>query len=65
MLPEDLKHRAEQAAHSEGLSLAELIRTSLEERLQKPDERDPFFADESVFPEKPQGAAQRSLIKGW
>ena len=49
MLPEALKHRAEQAAHSEGISLAELIRVSLEDRLQNGGERDPFFADTKVF----------------
>ena len=49
MLPEVLKHRAEQTAHSEGISLAELIRASLEDRLQKQVKRDPFFADTEVF----------------
>jgi hypothetical protein len=33
MLPEDLKRRASKRARREGLSLAELIRTALEEKL--------------------------------
>ncbi len=49
MLPTDLKHRAEQVARIEGVSLGELIRVSLEERLQRSHARDPLFADEAVF----------------
>jgi predicted DNA-binding protein len=46
-LPAELKHHAEQVALATGVSLAELIRASLEEHLQTI--RDPLFADEAVF----------------
>lgn len=36
MLPEDLKRRAAKRARSEGVSLAELIRGALEEKLAAP-----------------------------
>lgn len=49
MLPAELKHRAEQAAHAEEISLGELLRTSLEAYLQQRHGRDPLFADEAVF----------------
>jgi predicted DNA-binding protein len=50
MLPPELKHRAEQLAREEGVSLAELIRESLEARLSRQEVRhDPFFSDDAVF----------------
>lgn len=50
LLPPELKHRAERVAHEEGISLAELIRESLEARLtHNNSERDPFFKDHAVF----------------
>ena len=50
-LPAELKTRAEALAREEGFSLAELIRTLLENRLKaaKPTEQDPFFADHETF----------------
>lgn len=47
MLPDDLKHRAGQLAQERGVSLAELIRELLEERLAKTAKSwadDPLFA---------------------
>ena len=52
MIPDDLKIRAVSRAQSEGISLGEFIRLSLEKALhsssnQHPD--DPFWADNSVY----------------
>jgi len=49
MLPAALKHRAEQAAKAQRISLGELIRSSLAARLQGAPEREPLFSDEAVF----------------
>lgn len=50
MLPADLRRRAQLKAKEEGVSLAELIRTSLEERLRKDrKKRVSFFDDKAVF----------------
>jgi hypothetical protein len=52
MLPEDVKARAERRAKRLGISLAQLIRNSLElllgDRVPGPGE-DPFFADTAVY----------------
>jgi hypothetical protein len=54
MIPDDLKIRAANRAQSEGISLGEFIRTSLEKALRDasreyPD--DPFLADGCVYEE--------------
>jgi hypothetical protein len=52
MLPAALKSRAARQARSEGISLGELIRDSVERRLaarQTSREHDPLFADEVTF----------------
>jgi len=51
MLPSRLRARAERRARRLGVSLAELIRNSLERQLRddKPQRRDPVFADHFVF----------------
>ena len=52
MLPTPLKDRAERHARKQGVSLAELIRTSLEQTLKstsRPRSQDPFFSDKTVF----------------
>lgn len=62
MLPEDLKARAERRARQEGVSLGELIRRSLEERLEAGlpgEEEDPFFADAAVW----SGPVERDLSR--
>lgn len=50
-LPLELKTRAETLARKEGLSLEELIRQSLQDRLENTPnaQRDPFFNDHEVF----------------
>lgn len=51
MLPEDLKHRAQETARRLGVSLGELIRESLESRLDGRGSRDedPLFQDIPVY----------------
>lgn len=53
MLPPDLKMRAERRARDMGISLAELIRESLETMLSGSDKDrpmvDPLFADDAVY----------------
>lgn len=51
MLPEDLKLRAQEAARRLGVSLGELIRESLESRLEARGARqdDPLFEDVPVY----------------
>jgi hypothetical protein len=51
MLPEDLKLRAQQAAGKLGISLAELIRETLERRLNARQDRrdDPLFSEVPVY----------------
>jgi hypothetical protein len=59
MLPEDLKLRAQEIAGRLGISLAELIRDTLERRLDaRPDwQDDPLFADVPVY----EGAVPQDL----
>ncbi len=51
MLPDQLKSRANQLAHQQGISLGELIRRALthlcQRKLEQP--RNAFFADEHVY----------------
>lgn len=51
MLPPKLKREAEKLARHQGLSLAELIRDSLERRLagKESSTRDPLFANHFAF----------------
>ncbi len=51
MLPEDLKLRAQEIASRLGISLAELIRETLERRLdaRRDWQDDPLFAEVPVF----------------
>jgi hypothetical protein len=52
MLPPALKMRAERRAREMGISLGELIRTSLASRVQtaaRLDGNDPLLADDAVF----------------
>lgn len=53
MLPEDLKATAQRYARRQGMSLGDLIRESLQQRLlQETGEsrtQDPLFADQAVF----------------
>lgn len=53
MLPRELKRRAARTARRRGISLGELVREALEERLAalSDDEptQDPFIADAEVF----------------
>jgi len=50
MLPEDLKLRAQETARDLGISLAELIRETLERRLEGvPGDDDPLFKDVPVY----------------
>lgn len=58
MMPEDLKLRAQEAARELGISLAELIRETLERRLEgKPSDEDPLFKDVPVY----EGAVPANL----
>lgn len=59
MLPEDLKLRAQEAAARLGVSLAELIRETLERRLdaRRDWQDDPLFAEVPVY----AGAVPRDL----
>ena len=62
VLPPELKTRAMKRARNCGISLGELIRTSLEKTLKQPapsSKEDPFFADKAVF----RGRAPRDLSK--
>jgi hypothetical protein len=63
MLPETLKTRALEAAREDGISLGEIIRRALEDRLahaQTDLGRDPFFSDTRVddSPGAEDGAAR-------
>jgi hypothetical protein len=62
MIPDDLKIRAASRANSEGISLGEFIRVSLEKALRFGDDEypdDPFLADNSVYEgETPSDMAQ-------
>lgn len=51
MLPERLKARAQERARELGVSLGELVRDSLEQRLDVPADRlqDPLFAEAPVY----------------
>lgn len=52
MLPRDLKQKAAKAASEQHLSVGELIRTSLREKISrttKISKEDAFFADTEVF----------------
>ena len=52
MIPDDLKIRAANRAKSEGISLGEFIRMSLEKALRDADRKypdDPFLADDCVY----------------
>ncbi|MFW6012510.1 MAG: CopG family transcriptional regulator [bacterium] len=51
MLPEDLKLRAQETARRLGVSLGELIRDSLESRLDVTGDRqdDPLFRDVPIY----------------
>ena len=53
MIPEDLKITAQRYARQHGMSLGDLIRESLQQRLlQESDEsraEDPLFADRAVY----------------
>ena len=51
-IPTDLKKKAEQVATARGLSLDALIQEVLEWALAQPDETDPLFADDAVYPDK-------------
>lgn len=59
MLPEDLKLRAQETAGRLGVSLAELIRDTLERRLdaRRDWQDDPLFAEVPVY----EGAVPRDL----
>ena len=58
-LPAELKTRAETLARAEGVSLEELIRESLQMRLQKKTaERDPLFARYRAFDGAPSDLAE-------
>ena len=60
MLPQELLLRAQQQARISKLSMAELIRKSLEKTLneeQKKWKEDPFFADKAVW----KGRAPKDL----
>ena len=48
-LPEELKLRAERAAHNQGISLEQFICQSLKAALAQMPENDPLFADQAVF----------------
>ena len=56
-LPDDLKEMAEQEARRRGITLAELIRESLESALTPIRTDDPLFADVAVF----EGHSPRDL----
>jgi hypothetical protein len=51
MLPAKLKARAAREARNHGVSLGQFIRSSMEDRLSRPDRpaRDPLLADDFVF----------------
>jgi len=51
MLPKDLKTKAEEIARRKDISLGEIIREALQERIQKEevDAGDSFFCDTAVF----------------
>jgi hypothetical protein len=59
MLPEELKLQAQEAAGRLGISLAELIRETLERRLdaRRDWQDDPLFADVPIY----EGAVPRDL----
>lgn len=52
MLPIDLKSKAQKIASKKGMSLGELIRESLEQRISRSktlETSDPFFDDENFY----------------
>jgi len=52
MLPDDLKNKAQGFAHATGMSLGELIREALNEKLSQKDpnfQRDTLIDDKEVF----------------
>jgi hypothetical protein len=51
-LPEDLKHRIEQAAQRDGISEAEVIRRSLDSSLPRPAPRGGLFRSSEPFAER-------------
>jgi hypothetical protein len=59
MLPVELQARAEQRARQEGISLGELVRRSLADRIKAggASSTDPLFDDDTVF----RGAAPTDL----
>jgi hypothetical protein len=65
MLPDRLKSRAEKLARQEGVSLAELIRVTVEERVAKSNghKRDPLFADNCTYEDDLPGDVSANLDK--
>jgi hypothetical protein len=49
MLPPNLKNRAQLYASKKGISIGEMIRQALEEKLSQNQKTDPFFMDTSFF----------------